>query len=222
MIAACTFCASSKEYKVNTNEFTKLKVSDNINVVYKCDPSRNGTATFECPDNLAGALMFENNGKGKLTVEIAPDYIGKEIDLPTVYVFSEFLTEVESSSAKKVQITELPRIAELKATLFGNGTLELIDIDTHKVSAASMTGHGTIKINGKAADALFKVAGNGKIDGNGLEATKVTCHVFGAGEIHCKPIDELKLKGLGSTTVYYSGNPKQIKKQGIGKLVKED
>lgn len=209
----------AREYKVNTGVFNKLKVPDNLTVIYESNPEMNGVATFECSDNLADALMFVNNEKGRLTIEISPDYLGKDIDLPTVHVYSEFLTEVESSSDKMVTIKNISRMPELKATLYGNGTLELLDLDHHKVSAALMTGHGLIRLEGNVADALFKVAGAGKIDGSRLPSDKVTCHVFGGGEIYCAPLNEIKLKGLGSTTVYYTGNPKQVKKQGVGKLV---
>ncbi|MCM1319878.1 MAG: DUF2807 domain-containing protein [Muribaculaceae bacterium] len=217
LAGVCSLAA--REYKINTGVFNKLKVPDNLTVIYESDPERNGVATFECADNMADAFMFVNNSKGRLTIEISPDFLEQEVDLPVIYVYSEFLTEVESSSDKKVTVKRLARSPEFKAILFGNGTLELLDMDHNKVSASLMTGHGLIRLEGKAADALFKVAGAGKIDGSRLKADKVSCHVFGGGEIYCAPIDEIKLKGLGSTTVYYTGNPKQVKKQGIVKLV---
>lgn len=211
---------SARIYEVKTGDFTKLNVPDNLNVVYECDKAKAGTARFECEDKMADALMFTNTGDGKLKVQLSADYVGKDLDYPVVHVYSEFLTELESSSGLKVDIKGLPRGPELKAVLFGNGTIELHDLDLTKLTAALMTGHGTIKIGGKTDNALFKLAGTGTIDASGMDASKVTCHVFGGGEIHCHPIKELKLKGLGSTTVYYSGSPEKIKKQGIGKLVR--
>lgn len=219
MIMAAVMILSAKEYKVEIGTFTKLHIPDHLNVEYVCDPAQNGVATFVCEDKLADALMFVNNGKGKLTIEISPDYLGENIKLPTIRVYSEFLTEIESSSEGKVKVSKLSRCPELKVTLYGNGTLELEDLDVTKLTASLMTGHGLIRLEGKADDTLYKVAGMGNIDGSRLSSDKVTCHVFGGGEIHTLPVKELKLKGLGSTTVYYSGSPK-VKKQGIGKLVK--
>lgn len=43
-----------------------------------------------------------------------------------------------------------------------------------------------------------------------------------AGEIFCYPGNELVLKGLGSTRVYYRGKPSKIKKSGLGKLLPMD
>lgn len=219
LIAGAT---SARVYEVKTGTFTKLNVPDNLEVVYINDASKAGIATFECEDEYADALMFENTGSGKLKVEISPDFIGENLKLPVIYVYSEFLTELESSSEKTVKVQALKRAPQFKVTLFGNGTVDLQDIDVDKVTIAAMTGHGLIRLSGKARDALYKVTGSGNIDASSLIADKVTCHVFGGGEIHCAPIDELKLKGLGSTTVYYSRTPAKIKKQGIGKLVKED
>lgn len=220
LMALCgALAASARVYEVKTGEFNKLNVPDNLNVVYECDQAKSGTARFECEDSMADALMFTNTGDGKLKVQLSADFIGKNLDYPTIYVFSEFLTEVESSSENKVVIKSLPRSPEFKAVLFGNGAIELCGMNLNKLTAALMTGHGLIKIDGNVGNALFKLAGTGHIDASGLEADKVSCHVFGGGEIHCRPKEELKLKGLGSTTVYYSGKPAKIKKQGIGKLV---
>lgn len=216
---AVILSAGARVYEVETGEYTKLKVPDDLNVVYEPSSGQKATARFEIDDKLADALMFVNNGNGELKVMISPDFIDKNITLPPIYLSSEFLTSIESSSLSTVQISHLPRQAYLKAILFGNGTLILEDIDVAKFTAGSMTGHGTIQVSGKTDDALLKVAGAGHIDANALQAQKVSCHVFGSGQIHCSPIDELKLKGLGSTTVYYSGSPQKIKKQGIGKLV---
>lgn len=219
MLTCITIPLSARVYEVKTGAFTKLNVPDNLNVIYTSDPARNGLATFECEDAMADALMFVNNGKGTLKVEFSPDFIGTNADFPTIYVYSEFLTEVESSSAKTVKIAGLPRCPNFKAVLFGNGTLELEGLDLHRIEAALKTGHGLIKLQGKAEDAVFSIAGAGHIDGSALPSGKVSCHVFGGGQIHCTPLNELKLKGLGSTTVYYKGRPATIKKQGIGKLI---
>lgn len=220
LMALCgAFAASARVYEVKTGEFTKLNVPDNLEVIYECDKAKAGTARFECPDTMADALMFTNTGDGKLKVQLSPDFIGKNMDYPVIYVCSEFLTDLESSSDKRVVVRHLPRCPQFKAVLFGNGTIELCDMDLNKLTAALMTGHGLIKIDGKADNATFKLAGTGHIDASAMDAGKVNCHIFGGGEIHCRPIEELKLKGLGSTTVYYSGHPDKIKKQGIGKLV---
>ena len=221
LIAVCLCAAAfARKFEVKTGTFSKLVVQDNLNVVYEHQPACEGIATFEWDNSHADALMFVNNGKDKLTVMISPDFIGKNIEFPVVYIYSEFLRELESSSESTVTVKKPARCPELKIKLFGNGTIDVSGLDANKITAAQMTGHGLIKMTGKTADAVYKVAGAGHIDACGLEAVKVSCHVFGGGEIHCHPIEEIKLKGLGSTTVFYSGNPTKVKKQGIGKLVK--
>lgn len=207
-----------RTYEIKTGEFTRLKVPDNLNVVHRCDAQKSGTAHYDCEDSMADAILFTANGRD-LKVQISPDYIGMEDKLPTVYVYSELLGEVESSSSKRVVVSGVPRCVEFKAVLMGNGILEVKDVDAHKVVGALMTGCGTVMIEGKTSDALLKLAGAGDIQANELEAKKVTCHVFGSGNIHCSPVEEIKLKGLGTTNVYYKGNPVKVKKQGLGNLI---
>lgn len=221
ILALCAVgTATARNVRVNVGPFTKLNVIDNLNVVCICDSTQKGIATYECTEELVDALLFTTKKNGELKVQLSADFIGRNVTLPVIYVYTEFLAEVESSSTGTVDIKEVPRGPLFKASLFGNGTLRLHDMDMYKIEAALKTGHGSIQITGNTQDALLKLAGAGNIDASRLTADKVSCHVFGGGNIHCNPQNELKLKGLGSTTVYYKGNPATVKKQGLGKLVK--
>lgn len=219
LLAVCgALSAGARTYEIKTGDFSRLKVPNHLNVVHVCDAKKAGTAHYDCADSMADAIMFTSNGRD-LKVQISPDFVGRENELPTVYVYSELLSEVESSSNKKVSVSGVPRCVEFKAVLMGNGVLDVKGIDAQKVVGALMTGHGVITLEGKTSDAVFKLAGTGDIQANELDAKKVTCHVFGTGNIHCSPVDELKLKGLGTTNVYYKGHPSKIKKQGVGNLI---
>lgn len=210
--------ASARTYEVKTGEFSRLKVPDHLHVVHECNADKAGTAHYDCPDGMADAVMFTVKGHD-LKIQISPDFIGQEDKMPVIYVYSELLDEVESSSSKEVKVSKVPKCVEFKAVLMGNGTLSVDNLDAGKVVGVIMTGNGTLNLTGQTSDALLKLAGTGEIRANELDSKKVTCHVLGTGNIHCHPIDKLILKGLGTTKVYYTGNPKEIKKQGIGTLV---
>lgn len=210
--------AQAKDYTVKVGEFSRLKVTDNITVVYRCCPDSAGIARFSCPDDLAPALLFDNPKQQTLKVQVSFDYIDRIDELPMVYVYSEFLSGVESSSDKTVEVFSPVRCPEFKGKLVGNGKLCVYNADCQRLKLSLVTGNGLIVATGRATDVNADLTGTGCIDVNGVEAANVYCHVLGTGSIHCHPQELLKLKGLGSTTVYYTGSP-QIKKQGLGKLV---
>lgn len=209
----------AREYNVEVGEFNRLNIIDNVKIIYHHDPHNSGKATFECPDSLADAIMFANNGKGTLKIEISPDFIGKFELLPTINVYSEFLTSVETSSQYEVEIASVQKSPSFKAVLFGNGNLKLNNIVTNKLVLKLLTGRGNIIATGKCPDTVVTLAGVGNINIDEMETEKVSCHLAGGGKIYCRPINELILKGIGTTSVYYMGEPKKIKKQGIGKLI---
>ena len=219
LIALCGFgVAGARTIKVNTGDFHTLKVFDDLQVIYNADPQKAGTAEYECDERYADALMFTVNGTD-LKIQVAPDFLGREDELPVIYVYSNRLQNVESSSTKKVEINRLPACPEFRAILMDNGSIDINNLEATKVVAKILSGHGTINISGKTPDAVLELTGTGTIRANNLIANKVSCHVFGTGEIFCTPLDEIKLKGLGTTRVYYTGNPAKVKKHGLGKLI---
>lgn len=61
------------------------------------------------------------------------------------------------------------------------------------------------------------MVGTGTISADRLEADVVQCKILGSGSIGCWPLQKLNVRGIGSTKVYYKGDP-QVKKSGGGKL----
>lgn len=210
---------SAKEYTINIGDFSRLKVNDNINVVYRCTPDSAGIARFDCPDELASAFLFHNPKNETLKIEVSMDYEDCIDQLPTLYVYSEFLTQVETNSSGQVVVESPLRCPEFKGKLVGNGQLRIYGVNCQRLQVSLVTGNGLIVATGIADDLKCSLTGTGTIDLNGVQSKNVNCNVLGTGSIHCHPAEQLTLKGLGSTTVYYTGSP-IIKKQGLGKLVR--
>ena len=79
LLAAFVPCLSAgRPYVVEVGKFSKLEIPNNLTVVYRCHPDSVGKARYECPDMLAGAVMFSNSGNGSLKVQISPDFIDRE------------------------------------------------------------------------------------------------------------------------------------------------
>lgn len=213
LIAAIAFpsMATTKTYRLDVGRFDKVKINDNVNVVYKTVNDSIGMAVFTGTEDFADAFIFSNN-KGKLTIQVNSDDVNNPA-LPTLYIYSDYITSVESSSDLKVTVHHSIPVPAFSAKMIGNGTIVATGVNATKVEAGVATGKGVVNISGKAQKATFKMVGTGKVEALGLESTQVNCVILGTGDIYCWPTKELQSKGIGSTKIYYKGNP-EIKKKG--------
>lgn len=214
-VAACF--ADSKTYTLSVGDFTCLKALNNANVIYRSNPDSIGYAVFEAEHRYAKAYIFSNNKAGTLKIEVAPEFANDDT-LPTVYVYSQFINKIESSSTSTVFIDTPTPCPLLKAKLIGNGRLIINNITATTAEINLSTGNGTIVANGTCSHLKIKTIGTGVIQADELIATDVDCTILGTGSIGCNPRTSLNVKGIGSTKIYYKGQP-QIKKSGGGTLI---
>lgn len=219
LYASPVLFAEVNTYTVRVDEFSKLKVYDNIEVDYVCNPDSAGYAVFTCEDSIADAFMFSNKG-GTLKVQVYSEYSDITDSLPKVTLYSTFINSVENQTDRQLTLTGVAPCPEISLKQVGNGTIMADNIKATRVKAKISTGSGVITVGGECSEASFTMVGTGRIIADGLMADKVTCTVFGTGSIGCWPIDKLQVKGMGSTTVFYKGTPHSIKKSGIAKIEK--
>ena len=201
---------------VEVGQFEKLKINGNISVIYKNLPDSTGFALYDAPADSKDMFKFSTKNEGVLKVEPADDKWGQS-DLPVLYLYSDFLTSVESYSDQSVEILGMVPCASFNANQIGNGSISVENLKCNSVSAAITTGNGSIYLTGMCINANFRMVGAGLISADQLRAENVKCRILGTGSIGCWPIDNLKITGLGSTKIYYKGSP-NIKKTGGGKL----
>lgn len=209
-------CAqSSQVYKVEVGQFDKLKVTDNVNVVYRCLPDSSGWVQYRGAKEFADAFIITPKN-GTLRIQVTTEDVGHP-DLPTLYIYSDFLTSVENSSSFNVTIENPAPCAEFKAKEIGNGSINVENIKANIIKASLTTGNGSVNISGSRQKAEVQMIGTGIISIDRLEAQTVECKALGSGTIGCWPLERLVTKGIGSTKVYYKGDP-VIKKSGRCKL----
>lgn len=201
-------------YELDVKQFNELKVVEGINVNYVCNADSAGKAVFTTTADLASVLMFSNND-GKLEMQIATDGINYR-NLPTVTVYSNFLTRVENSGDSTVKVLNVAPCPRFKARLIGNGRLVVRDIKATTIEADIRTGNGTLIIGGKCDTAKFNTTGSGVIQADEVEAGDVKCTLAGTGSIGCWPSGKLTIIGAASGKVYYRGKPTEIKNLSIG------
>lgn len=214
-VATFSFCFAERVI-VEIGQFEKLKVNGNLTVVYKNLPDSTGLARYDSPTGNGDIFKFSTKGEGSLKVEPSEDNWGQS-DLPVLYLYSDFLTSVESFSDKSVDVYNLVPCATLSINQVGNGSISVENIKCNNVTAAITTGNGSIYLTGQCLNANFRMVGTGLISADQLRAENIKCRILGTGSIGCWPIDNLKVTGLGSTKIYYKGKP-NIKKTGGGKL----
>ena len=174
------------KYELKVGEFNELKVVDGINVDYKCNNDSAGLAVFTSLPEKASAFIF-NNKKGKLSMQISTESVGMK-DMPTVTVYSKYLTKVENSGGSIVRVEVNGKIA---------------------------TGNGTLVLDGSCEKANYTFMGTGVIQADGMKAELVSVKASGTGSIGVWAVSKLSIMGAGSTKVYYKGNP-EIKNRSVG------
>ena len=216
LMALTGFFVRAEIYNVEVGQFEKLKVNGNFNVVYKNLPDSTGFARFEAPQGNEGLFVIKTKGDGNLRVEPNDDKWGNR-DLPVLYLYSDFLSVLESYSDQTVEVENLAPCATFSVTQVGNGRININNVKCNNLTASISTGNGTIYISGKCINANFRMVGAGLISADQLQAENVKCRILGTGSIGCWPIDNLSVTGLGTTKIYYKGKP-NVKKTGGGKL----
>lgn len=211
-----TQAQETQQYKVEVGQFDKIKVTDNVNVVYRCLPDSTGFIQYRGSKEFADAFIITPKSDGTLRIQVSTEDVGNP-NLPTLYIYSDFLTSVENSSSFSVLVENPAPCAEFKVTQVGNGSIAVENLKTNKLSATLNTGNGTVNVSGNALTAIYKMVGTGIISADRLEAEDVQCKILGSGSIGCWAVSSLTVKGIGSTKIYYKGDPK-IKKSGGGKL----
>lgn len=204
----------AREFIYEVGAFDKLSQRGNIDVVYRCLSDSAGIARYESDEDLSESLEITND-KGKLSIRETRHSKGK---LPKVYVYSDYLAEVKQEGKSSVEVDLNNRMTpRLNVGLTGNGTVDVKGINTPEVKASITTGNGRILLAGKARKARFDLMGTGLIQSLDLKTENVKCNVVGTGAIACNPAQTLDVMGIGTTKIYYMGDP-EIKKTGGARL----
>ncbi len=204
--------APVSRYELNVGDFTQLKVTNSINVDYRCNTDSAGIAVFYATPDHASAIIFSNN-KNRLEVQLSADAASLQ-GKPTIVVYSRFITKVENSGDSTVRVLSSISGPSFKARLVGNGHLVVRDIDAVQIDGSINTGNGTLVIYGRCSSAKFNNTGKGNIQADELSAETVKCVQVGTGSIGCCATSSLTIYGA-SGKVYYRGNP-TLKNHSIG------
>lgn len=205
-----------KHYELKVTDFTELKVNNQLNVVYKYVQDSVGYAVFDAPAELVSQIIF-TPVQGKLTIDVSNDAQGQQ--LPTVYVYSTYLSKVENNGTGTVTVESVQPGAQFTAGIQGNGRLVARNLKFGKVEGKIFTGNGTIVLTGECTNANLSNTGAGQIEADGLRAEEAKCSIFGTGSTGVWAVKSLNVHGAATGTVYYKGEP-AIKNRTLGVKVR--
>lgn len=209
---------SVQKYVVNVEDFDKLKVSDGLKVVYRCNADSAGLAVFDATQAEAQSLIFTNK-KSTLVLQVVTEYAIADSILPVITVYSSTIRAFENNSDSTLLVENVSTDGELKFRMMGNGKIVATDIEAQKVKAKIFTGRGEIILSGKCDKAEFSSTGKGFIYAQDLVATDVDCRIVGTGWIYCNVNGgSLSTRGSGPGRVLFDGQPAEINSRHFGKL----
>lgn len=201
------------DYRLNIGDFTELKVLDGINVDYVCSPDSAGFAVFRCGPSVASSLIFDRNNT-RLTMRISTENPPSG-PLPTVRIYSRYLIKAENNSDSTLRVLSVAQGPKFEGIVEGNGTLVVRSVTANEVKLTLRLGHGQIVAAGECDKLNVKFVGTGVIQADDLKAQTVSVRCSGTGSVGVWALSNLSVFGMGSTSIYYKGDP-EIKNRSVG------
>lgn len=193
--------------------FNRIKLHTDINVMCKASHDSIGWIYYDGIDRGVNGIVAVLN---KDVLTIYQKESAKELP-DTVYVFYPELRSVENAYEATLAIDSLITENKFKAVLQGNGKITISYLQAKEAELSVVTGNGVITVDGGNCNKVkARIVGTGQINMAGLISEESILRCLGTGAINCPQTNIIKVKGLGTTRIYYTGNPK-IKRRGNAK-----
>lgn len=216
VVAGLSFTVRADAYRIKVGEFNELYVTNGINVVYSNNTDSVGYAYFDTKPEYANLVIIQYE-KDKLRVQLAPEADGLK-GLPTVRVYSTYLTRVDNTSDSTVVVHGAKPSAKFTAQLQGNGRLVADSLEANVLELKLITGRGQIVASGKCNNLTVQNVGTGEIQADAVDAANVTCKIMGTGTVGVSTSGKLNVSDMGTGKVYYRGKPSQVTVSKLGRI----
>ena len=164
---------------------------------------------------VRGALNVEITAQKDFSVAVEADdnlleHIRTEIDNGTLEIWSEGKISPKTSINVKVSMPELNAvdIAGASNAVVSNVKSDSIKIEVH--------GASKVKIDGEATNLKSEASGASKIDAESLRVENAEVEANGASKTIVQAINEVKADASGASTIYYTGDPKNVTQHSSG------
>ena len=162
-----------------------------------------------------GAIILEIVAQKDFSVEVEADdnllqYIKTEISGDTLKVFTKDRISPRNKLVVKIS---MPEFTALDVSGASGATVSNVKTDSLKLEAS---GASKIKIDGEANSLESEATGASKIDAEGLKVENADVEANGASNTTVSATNELKANASGASTIYYTGEPKNISPKSSG------
>jgi hypothetical protein len=200
LLAACSVTRGSGQLATESREVSGFS---------KVELSGSGELTIQKTGTESLSISAEDNLLPLLTSEVSNDTLVLGAKPNTTILPEQPITY--SVTAK-----DLTGVA-----VSGSGNIRVPDLTTTALSI-SISGSGTITVNGAVNDQDLEISGSGRYEAAQLTSKTVKADISGSDTASVLATDVLDVKISGSGTVSYTGNP-QVEQEisGSGKLIKK-
>lgn len=173
----------------NISGFKEIKVRGALNV--EVVAQKDFSVTVEADDNLL-------------------EHVKTEIDNGALEIWSEGKISPKTKINVKVSMPEINSVDIAGAS---NAVVSNVKSDSIKVEAS---GASKIKIDGEAVSLKSEANGASKIDAENLRVENAEVEANGASKAIVQAINEVKAEANGASTIYYTGDPKNVTQHSSG------
>ncbi|MBA2493293.1 MAG: DUF2807 domain-containing protein [Acidobacteria bacterium] len=165
--------------------------------------------------DAGGAVNVEVTAQKDFDVVVEADdnllqYIKTEVSGETLKIFSE--GRISSKTKVNVKIS-MPELTDLDISGASNAVVANIRTDSLQLEAS---GASKIKIDGVVKSVQADASGASKIDAESLQAENADVDSSGASSVTVSPLNDLNADATGASSVYYTGEPKNVKQNSSG------
>jgi len=199
-----------------TEKFTKVGISvkSKIYITQEDNYKLNIQADEKTLENIS--VEYKS---GELQIKCKKGCMVKETMI--INITSPALNGISLAGSSELFIEKMFNTDKMELNLSGSGNMSLKDLITDNVSA-SISGSGNILLAGGKSGSVeeFSIAGSGKINALGFEASEANIEIAGSGDCRVFALEKLNVSVAGSGSVYYSGKPLlNIETAGSGKVI---
>lgn len=173
----------------NVSSFDSLKVENAINV--EISAGNDFSVEVEADDNLLEYIKTETSGD-------------------TLKIYSD--GSISTKSEINVKIS-MPEINSLDVSGASTAIVSNVKSDSLELGAS---GASKIKIDGEATNLEAEASGASRINAEGLKIENANVEAIGASNMTVWTNAELKADASGASSIYYIGEPKNIKQNSSG------
>ncbi|CAN5470875.1 head GIN domain-containing protein [soil metagenome] len=165
--------------------------------------------------DAGGAVNVEVTAQKDFDVVVEADdnllqYIKTEVSGETLKIFSE--GRISPKTKVNVKIS-MPELTDLDISGASNAVVANIRTDSLQLEAS---GASKIKIDGVVKSVQADASGASKIDAESLQAENADVDSSGASSVTVSPSNDLNADATGASSVYYTGEPKNVKQNSSG------